>query len=249
MSGEDNKTGIESDQGSIQQQLASPESSLVKYQRTVVGDRSLLWLLLFELAVLSFGSVKGKKGLLMRQVAYKHFFKSVGKQFSLGTDCFIRRPHLCSFGSHVQVGDHVSIEVKNNGLGIRLEDAVTVGEFSIFSCPGETLTVGAGTRIGKACRLGSMMGLTIGAQCTIGDYSYIVGAGHSVQYLDRPIIKQPINCKGPNSVGNNVHIGSRVTVLDGITIGDGATIADDTLVTRDIPPGTRVAGVPGKVTG
>lgn len=240
-------SGIQSDQGSIQQQLAAPESALTKYQRTVVGDRSLWWLLCYELAVFCFGSIKGNAGTWLRNFVYKPFFKSTGKDLKLGPDCFMRRPHLCSFGDQVHVGAQVAMEIKNNGQGIRLEDHVTVNESTIFSCPGSTLTVGPRTRIGAFCRLGSMLGLQIGADCSIGDYSYIVGAGHHVESLDRPIIQQPITCSGPNSVGNGVSIGSRVTILDGITIGDNVTIENGTLVTHDIPANAHVKGVPGRI--
>lgn len=240
--------GIQSDQGSIQQQLAAPESALTKYQRTVVGDRSLGWLLCYEAAVFCFGSIKGNAGTLLRRLAYKPFFKHTGRKFDIGPDSFLRRPHLCSFGDFVHAGARVSMEVKNNGQAIQLGDNVVVGEATIFSCPGGVLSVGARTRIGAFCRLGSMLGLDIGTDCSIGDYSYIVGAGHHVQSLDRPIIQQPITCSGPNRVGNNVSIGSRVTVLDGIAIGDNATIADGTLVTRGIPANAYVEGVPGRIT-
>ena len=41
-----------------------------------------------------------------------------------------------------------------------------------------------------------------------------------------------------------VWIGRGVTVLGGVTIGDGATVGANAVVTRDVAPGTIVAGVP-----
>jgi acetyltransferase-like isoleucine patch superfamily enzyme len=35
-------------------------------------------------------------------------------------------------------------------------------------------------------------------------------------------------------------------VLKGVTIGDGAGVAAGSVVTRDVPPSTLVAGVPAK---
>jgi len=44
-----------------------------------------------------------------------------------------------------------------------------------------------------------------------------------------------------------VEEGHRVTVLDGVSIGSGAQVASGSLVVRDVPPGSRVAGVPARV--
>ena len=36
-------------------------------------------------------------------------------------------------------------------------------------------------------------------------------------------------------------------ILPGITIGDGATVGANAVVTRDVPAGVLVAGVPAKI--
>lgn len=51
----------------------------------------------------------------------------------------------------------------------------------------------------------------------------------------------------PIKIGNHVWIGTRVTILKGVTIGDNAIIAAGSVVTKDIPNNTIVAGVPAKV--
>lgn len=42
-------------------------------------------------------------------------------------------------------------------------------------------------------------------------------------------------------------IGSSVTVMCGVTIGRGAFVAAGAVVTKDVPPGATVAGVPARV--
>ena len=49
---------------------------------------------------------------------------------------------------------------------------------------------------------------------------------------------------GPIVIGSEVWIGRGAIVIGGITIGDGATIAANAVVTRDVPAGLTVAGVP-----
>lgn len=51
----------------------------------------------------------------------------------------------------------------------------------------------------------------------------------------------------PIKIGNHVWIGTRVTILKGVTIGDNAIIAAGSVVTKDVPNNTIVAGVPAKV--
>lgn len=48
-------------------------------------------------------------------------------------------------------------------------------------------------------------------------------------------------------IGKNVWIGANATVLPGVTIGDGAIVAAGAVVTKDVPPGVIVGGVPAKI--
>lgn len=47
-------------------------------------------------------------------------------------------------------------------------------------------------------------------------------------------------------IGNNVWIGNRAIIMKGVTIGDGAIIAAGSIVTKNVPSNTMVAGVPAK---
>jgi acetyltransferase-like isoleucine patch superfamily enzyme len=47
-------------------------------------------------------------------------------------------------------------------------------------------------------------------------------------------------------IGERAMIGAGAIVLPGVVIGSGARVAANSLVTRDVPPGTTVAGVPAE---
>lgn len=236
-----------SNQGSIQKQLADPGSALQKYHSTVVGDRGLVRLLWYELIVFCTGSLTGRLGRALRALCYSSLLGYTGQGIVIGVNCSMRRPHLIQLDNHVILGDNVALDVKNDGEGIILLDGVRVGRETIFSCPGGFITIGTNTLIGNRCRLGSLKGLTLGRDCIIGNDTYIVGAGHGVSDLDRPIIDQPLTCKGANIIGNRVTIGNKVTILDGVSVGSNVKIADNSLVNRDVPDGSSVSGVPARI--
>lgn len=51
----------------------------------------------------------------------------------------------------------------------------------------------------------------------------------------------------PIVIGDHVWIGMNVIVLKGVTIGEGAVVAAGSVVTKDVPPYSLVAGVPANV--
>ncbi len=53
--------------------------------------------------------------------------------------------------------------------------------------------------------------------------------------------------RAPIRIGHHVWIGTGAIVLKGVTIGEGAVIAAGAVVTRDVAPGSLVAGVPARM--
>lgn len=63
---------------------------------------------------------------------------------------------------------------------------------------------------------------------------------------NHPINGNYENISKPIIIGDKVWIGMRATILKGVTIGDGAVVAAGAVVTKDVLPGTLVAGVPAR---
>lgn len=51
----------------------------------------------------------------------------------------------------------------------------------------------------------------------------------------------------PVKIGDNVWVGCNVTILPGVTIGDFSVIAAGSVVTKDVPSGVLVGGIPAKI--
>ena len=88
--------------------------------------------------------------------------------------------------------------------------------------PGLFIQHGSGTLISAQ---------SIGANCWINQQVTIGYSNHT----DRPII------------GNNVRIFAGAKIIGRVRIGDNATVGANTVVVRDVAPGTTVFGVPGRV--
>jgi UDP-2-acetamido-3-amino-2,3-dideoxy-glucuronate N-acetyltransferase len=126
-----------------------------------------------------------------------------------------------------------------------------------------------GCRIGADSRIGTFVEIqrhaVIGARCKIQSHTFIcegvtiedeVFVGHGVMFInDRyPRATRPDGTLAgdadwtviPILVKRRAAIGSGAVIICGVTIGEGATIGAGAVVTRDVPDGAVVAGVPAR---
>lgn len=97
-------------------------------------------------------------------------------------------------------------------------------------------------RIGKAILLDHGTGIVIGETAVVGD---------RVSMLQGVTLGGTGKVAGDRhpKIGEGVLIGAGATILGNITVGRGAMVAAGSLVLRDVPPHSMVAGTPAKVVG
>lgn len=86
--------------------------------------------------------------------------------------------------------------------------------------------------------------IVIGDNCMIGPKTTILAITHPVDPAKRA---EGIGIPKDVIIGNNVWIGANVTILPGITIGNNAVIGAGSVVTKNVPENTVVAGNPAKI--
>src|SRR6185295_4578846 len=124
-----------------------------------------------------------------------------------------------------------------------------------------------GCRIGGNTRIGAFVevqrGAVIGSNCKISSHTFIcdgvtiedgVFVGHGVMFIN-DTYPRAVGREGAlqteadwqlikTRVARRASIGSNATILGGVTIGEGALVGAGAGVTKTVPPGAFVAGVP-----
>jgi acetyltransferase-like isoleucine patch superfamily enzyme len=107
---------------------------------------------------------------------------------------------------------------------------------------GGSIEIGDGVVLSRGVHLVSFAGIRIGAGSMIGEYASVRDANH--RYGGPGSLRDAGHDAAVVDIGREVWIGRGATVLPGVRIGDGAVVAANAVVTRDVPPGAVVGGVP-----
>jgi acetyltransferase-like isoleucine patch superfamily enzyme len=144
--------------------------------------------------------------------------------------------------ANVEFGEDVSVQAFTNLYGCKIGSGSRIGPF---------VEIQHGVEIGAACKVQSHTFVCEGV--TIGDRAFI---GHGVMFVNdrhpRATNKEG-ELQGPDDwelletrVEEDASIGSGAVVLGGVTVGAGALVGAGAVVTRDVAPGTVVAGNPAR---
>jgi maltose O-acetyltransferase len=124
------------------------------------------------------------------------------------------------------------------GADIAPDVALSYGVFIRFP---RNVTIGAGTRRSGRVRIEAWERVTIGRCCMFNDDVLLLTAQHDIDSLDFAADVRSI------SIGDYVWLPQRIVVLPGVQIGEAAVVGTGSVVTRDVPAYSVVAGNPARV--
>lgn len=121
----------------------------------------------------------------------------------------------------------------------------SMGEGSHVSIPltavrPHKVKIGKNVMVMPGCLMMSAGGITIDDGALIAANVQLISNNHDLYE------RQIITCR-PVHIGKNAWIGAGATVLPGVSIGDNAVVGAASVVTRDVPADTIVAGNPAKI--
>ena len=135
-------------------------------------------------------------------------------------------------GVNVEIGKDVSIwNYVVIGDGTKIGDDTLIGSF---------VDLGKNVTLGKNCNIQAHV--TISNGCVLGDNVFIAPNSSLLndKYPKCSLLTPPI-------IKDGAAIGGGVTILPSVTIGEKAVVGGGSVVTKDVKPGTVVAGCPAKV--
>jgi len=148
-----------------------------------------------------------------------------------------------SIAPSVKLGRDVKLSKFINLYGCEIGDETKIGAF---------VEIQKNATVGKCCKISSHTFVCEGV--TIEDNVFI---GHSVAFINDSYPRATTTEGGLQTesdwkvertlVKKGASIGSGSTILANITVGENALVGAGSVVTKDVPPNTIVAGNPAKI--
>ncbi len=144
-----------------------------------------------------------------------------------------------------QVGYFPSHTIRNffyRLSGIKLGHKATIHMGARFYLP-QNISIGDGTIIGDHVFLDGRAPIKIGKHTDFASQVMVYNSEHNLADPAFTATEEPV------TIGDYCFIGPRVIIMPGVNIGNGAIVAGGAVVTKDVPEGAIVGGVPAKIIG
>jgi len=161
---------------------------------------------------------------LMLWLIYTHLFSKIPYSLGVVLRGFLLKRLLKRMGKGVTI---------STGVAVLYPKGIELGEY---------------VRIARDCDLDGRGGLIIGNYTLIGFESLLITCTHNHRNYNLPIQRQGMFSL-PIKIKDDVWVGARVSILPGITINEKAVLGINAIITKDVPAGSIVAGIPGKIVG
>jgi acetyltransferase-like isoleucine patch superfamily enzyme len=195
------------------------------------------------------GWVPTALGIALRAALYRMMLRMDGWA-GIERNVRLRFAGEIRLGSGCYLDEGVYIHACPGGVEIGARTLVMHGAvlhvYNFRELPHAGIRIGCESLIGEYTVIRGQGGVTIGDRVYTSPSTQIVAVNHVFSDPRRPFVDQGITAEGI-VIEDDVWLGSGSIVTDGVRIGRRAVIAAGAVVTRDVPPGTVVGGVPARV--
>lgn len=109
------------------------------------------------------------------------------------------------------------------------------------------IIIGDRVSIGAMDRIASMNEVIIEDEVLFAAFVHITDHSHEYRQIGKPIRSQGVFTKGPVHIKKGAWLAFGCHILSGVTVGEYSVVAANSVVTKDVPPYTVVAGNPARV--
>lgn len=157
---------------------------------------------------------------------------SYNTRFNIMGDITITHPECIYLGKNVGIGGNTYLGPVTRYAGISYNPKIIIGE---------------GTWVGKNCSIAAIDKVEIGKHVLFAGHVHITDHSHGYEDINMPIAPQPLISKGPVIIEDDCWLGFSCEILSGVHIGKHCVVAARSVVTKDVPPYSIVAGNPARI--
>lgn len=166
----------------------------------------------------------GSGGRLLRRYYYKFRLNKAGSKISIGRFVEIAGSQNISFGNQIYIVDGAVLRAVKGNIHV-----------------GDRFALNGNARIVADC--GEIL---VGNSVMIGPNTVIRASNHCHNDISKDIWDQG-QTGGQIIIGNDVWIGANVTIVPKVKIGSHSIVAAGSVVTKNFPDYSVIAGVPAKL--
>lgn len=180
--------------------------------------------------------IASRVSMKLKSLLFSRLFGAANINF--GSGCQFFGTKYISFGRDMSIHRDLWLEAVTEYGGMIFNPRIIFGDRVKMSCSVHITSINKIT-IGNDVLLGSNV--------YISDHNHGGYSGNSQSLPSEAPAERRLVSGGEVIIEDNVWIGDNVNIVGPVRVGRGAVIAANTVVRKDIPPGTIVAGAPAKI--
>ena len=196
-----------------------------------------------------FGWIPTILGIGIRAIVYRLILKMEGLA-AIESGVRLRYANYLRLKRGAYLDHGVYCHACPNGIEIGENTIVMHGAvlhvYNFRGMPHSGIKVGKDSLIGEYSVIRGQGGVTIGDRVYTSPFTQLLAVNHVIADPERPFVEQGITAEGI-VIEDDVWLGAGAIITDGVRVGKGSVVAAGAVVTRDVPPGMIVAGVPAKI--